>query len=123
MIPTPLRASRWNWRPRGGGADCIEANKSGSRFLNRPFPSIEPSSRMNTNVVILAAGLGTRMKSKRAKVLHRAGGLSLVEHVVNAAMAITTPDRISVVVGHQADEVIATLEPAGVRFVKQTEQK
>jgi bifunctional UDP-N-acetylglucosamine pyrophosphorylase/glucosamine-1-phosphate N-acetyltransferase len=78
---------------------------------------------MNTNVVILAAGLGTRMKSKRAKVLHRAGGLSLIEHVVNAALAITPPDRITVVVGHQADEVIATLEPAGVRFVKQTEQK
>ena len=40
-----------------------------------------------TNVVILAAGLGTRMKSKRAKVLHRAGGLTLIEHVVQAAGA------------------------------------
>ena len=37
---------------------------------------------MNISVVILAAGLGTRMRSKRAKVLHRAGGLALVEHVV-----------------------------------------
>ena len=40
---------------------------------------------MKTSVVILAAGLGTRMRSKQAKVLHRAGGLSLVEHVVLAA--------------------------------------
>jgi bifunctional UDP-N-acetylglucosamine pyrophosphorylase/glucosamine-1-phosphate N-acetyltransferase len=78
---------------------------------------------MSTNVVILAAGLGTRMKSKRAKVLHRAGGLTLVEHVVNAALGITSPDRIMVVVGYQADEVMATLEPSGVRFAKQTEQK
>lgn len=78
---------------------------------------------MSTNVVILAAGLGTRMKSKRAKVLHRAGGLTLVEHVANAALGITSPDRVVVVVGHQADEVIATLEPKGVRFAKQTEQK
>ena len=43
---------------------------------------------MNMTVVILAAGLGTRMRSKRAKVLHRAGGLTLVEHVVAAAAAV-----------------------------------
>ncbi len=78
---------------------------------------------MQTNVVILAAGLGTRMKSKRAKVLHRAGGLSLVEHVVNAALGVTTPERIVVVVGHQAEQVRAALEHTGVRFATQTEQK
>ncbi len=76
-----------------------------------------------TNVVILAAGLGTRMKSKRAKVLHRAGGLSLIEHVVQAAGAIAPPSNATVVVGHQADQVRALLAPAGVRFVEQTEQK
>ena len=78
---------------------------------------------MNINVVILAAGLGTRMKSKRAKVLHRAGGFTLVEHVVRAALGLTTPDRIVVVVGHQAEQVKAVLEPYGVRFAQQTEQK
>jgi bifunctional UDP-N-acetylglucosamine pyrophosphorylase/glucosamine-1-phosphate N-acetyltransferase len=76
-----------------------------------------------TNVVILAAGLGTRMKSKRAKVLHRAGGLSLIEHVVRAAGAIAPASNATVVVGHQADQVRALLSPAGVRFVDQTEQK
>jgi bifunctional UDP-N-acetylglucosamine pyrophosphorylase / glucosamine-1-phosphate N-acetyltransferase len=75
------------------------------------------------NVVILAAGLGTRMKSKRAKVLHRAGGLTLVEHVVNAATSITTPDYITVVVGCQAEQVQAALAHSGVRFVQQKEQK
>src|SRR5271154_2444015 len=74
------------------------------------------------NVVILAAGLGTRMKSKRAKVLHRAGGLTLIEHVVNTALGITSPDRVTVVVGHQAGEVKALLAPTGVRFEEQTEQ-
>src|SRR6202453_1131149 len=76
-----------------------------------------------TNVVILAAGLGTRMKSKRAKVLHRAGGLTLIEHVVQAAAAIAPASNATVVVGHQADQVRALLAPSGVRFVDQTEQK
>jgi len=78
---------------------------------------------MNTTVVILAAGLGTRMRSKRAKVLHRAGGLALVEHVVHTARAVTDPQRIVVVTGHQADEVEALLAPSGVRFARQIEQK
>jgi bifunctional UDP-N-acetylglucosamine pyrophosphorylase/glucosamine-1-phosphate N-acetyltransferase len=75
------------------------------------------------NVVILAAGLGTRMKSKRAKVLHRAGGLTLVEHVVNAATAITPPEHVTVVVGSQAEQVKASLAHAGVQFIEQKEQK
>jgi bifunctional UDP-N-acetylglucosamine pyrophosphorylase / glucosamine-1-phosphate N-acetyltransferase len=75
------------------------------------------------NVVILAAGLGTRMKSKRAKVLHRAGGLTLIEHVIQAANAIAPSSNTTVVVGHQADQVRALLAPSGVRFVDQTEQK
>jgi len=75
------------------------------------------------NVVILAAGLGTRMKSKRAKVLHRAGGLSLIEHVVQASSAISPADQTTIVVGHQAEHVRSLLAPSGVRFVEQTEQK
>jgi bifunctional UDP-N-acetylglucosamine pyrophosphorylase/glucosamine-1-phosphate N-acetyltransferase len=75
------------------------------------------------NVVILAAGLGTRMKSKRAKVLHRAGGLTLIEHVVHAAQGITPVENVTVVVGHQADQVRELLTRAGVRFIEQSEQK
>src|ERR1700692_4761719 len=75
------------------------------------------------NIVILAAGLGTRMKSRRAKVLHRAGGLTLIEHVVSTAMQVTPPERITVVVGHQAEQVGATLAHRPVQFVEQTEQK
>jgi len=75
------------------------------------------------NVLILAAGLGTRLRSKRAKVLHRAGGLALIEHVVQAASRITSPQHITVVVGHQAEQVESLLAPHGVRFARQAEQK
>ncbi len=78
---------------------------------------------MNTTVVILAAGLGTRMKSRKAKVLHEAGGLALVEHVVRSALTIAPPDRIVVVTGHQAETVEALLGGRGLRFARQTEQK
>ena len=78
---------------------------------------------MNTTVVILAAGLGTRMRSKQAKVLHRAGGLALVEHVVESALAVAPKERIVVVTGHQAEKVEALLAPRGIRFVRQEGQK
>ena len=74
-------------------------------------------------MVILAAGLGTRMKSSRAKVLHRAGGMTLVEHVVGTALQLTSPERVFVVVGYQASEVRALLAGRGVRFIDQPEQK
>ncbi len=51
----------------------------------------------NVTVLILAAGLGTRMKSRKAKVLHRAGGKTLLQHVVDTALALAPPERIFVV--------------------------
>ena len=75
------------------------------------------------SIVILAAGLGTRMKSKMAKVLHRAGGKTLVEHVVGTAVEVAPADRVLVVVGHQADQVRLALRDTGVRFAEQAEQR
>ncbi|MGD0577406.1 MAG: bifunctional UDP-N-acetylglucosamine diphosphorylase/glucosamine-1-phosphate N-acetyltransferase GlmU [Bryobacteraceae bacterium] len=75
------------------------------------------------SVVILAAGLGTRMRSRLAKVLHRAGGECLLEHVIEAAREIAPAERIVAVVGHQAERVRAEVERSGVRFAVQTEQK
>lgn len=72
----------------------------------------------SAKTLILAAGKGTRMKSRKAKVLHRVGGATLVEHVVRAARQVT--DDIVVVIGHQADTV-RNLYP-GWQFVEQTEQ-
>src|SRR5271170_836834 len=80
-------------------------------------------NNIDTRVVILAAGLGTRMRSKRAKVLHRAGGMTLIEHVIAAARAVAPPPSIVIVTGHQADQVEKLLAPMGAQFARQTEQK
>jgi len=78
---------------------------------------------MNVTVVILAAGLGTRMKSRKAKVLHRAGGRTLVEHVVSTALELAPAERIFVVVGHQAEQVRQAVATPGIGFIEQREQK
>jgi len=73
-------------------------------------------------VVILAAGKGTRLRSSLAKVLHRAGGRTLVEHVVRACQPLK-PRAIVAVVGYQAEQVSALLEPLAVRTVLQQPQR
>jgi bifunctional UDP-N-acetylglucosamine pyrophosphorylase/glucosamine-1-phosphate N-acetyltransferase len=77
----------------------------------------------DVSVVILAAGLGTRMRSRQAKVLHRAGGDTLIGHAVSAALASAPAERIFVVVGHQAEQVKQAVGSRGVGFIHQTEQK
>jgi bifunctional UDP-N-acetylglucosamine pyrophosphorylase / glucosamine-1-phosphate N-acetyltransferase len=72
-------------------------------------------------VVILAAGKGTRLKSSLAKVLHRAGGRPLVEHVV-AACAPLKQRKTVVVVGYQAEQVSAVVEPLEAESVLQQPQ-
>jgi bifunctional UDP-N-acetylglucosamine pyrophosphorylase/glucosamine-1-phosphate N-acetyltransferase len=77
------------------------------------------------NVLILAAGLGTRMRSDRAKVLHRLDGKPLIEHVCKAALSLK-PKKLFVIVGHQADEVKRTVcdsfGETAVEFVAQKRQ-
>jgi bifunctional UDP-N-acetylglucosamine pyrophosphorylase / glucosamine-1-phosphate N-acetyltransferase len=76
----------------------------------------------DTAIVLLAAGKGTRMRSELAKVLHRAGGLPLVEHVVRACQPLK-PAQLLVVVGHQAEEVGAVVTPLGAQTVLQKPQR
>jgi bifunctional UDP-N-acetylglucosamine pyrophosphorylase / glucosamine-1-phosphate N-acetyltransferase len=73
-------------------------------------------------IVILAAGKGTRLKSSLAKVLHPAGGRSLVEQVLRSCAPLKARKTI-VVVGHQADRVTALTEPLGAQSVLQQPQK
>src|SRR6478752_3309569 len=74
------------------------------------------------HVVILAAGKGTRMKSALPKVLHRAGELSLIDHVLRNAEALQ-PATAVVVVGHQAEEIQRVLlKRPGLRFALQEPQ-
>ena len=72
-------------------------------------------------VIILAAGKGTRLKSGLAKVLHRAGGRSLVEHVVRACEPLRAKKTV-VVVGHQAEQVAEVVEPLDAETILQQPQ-
>jgi bifunctional UDP-N-acetylglucosamine pyrophosphorylase/glucosamine-1-phosphate N-acetyltransferase len=72
-------------------------------------------------IVILAAGKGTRLKSSLAKVLHRAGGRTLVEQIVRACEPLKARETV-VVVGHQAEQVAAVVEPHGAVVVVQQPQ-
>jgi bifunctional UDP-N-acetylglucosamine pyrophosphorylase / glucosamine-1-phosphate N-acetyltransferase len=91
----------------------------------------QSSPQANTpplDILILAAGLGTRMRSATAKVLHRLGGRPLIAHVCRTASALQREQRpIHVVVGHQAEDVQrAVIEELGegrAVFVTQTEQR
>ncbi|HYK37667.1 bifunctional UDP-N-acetylglucosamine diphosphorylase/glucosamine-1-phosphate N-acetyltransferase GlmU [Alloacidobacterium sp.] len=78
---------------------------------------------MRFAIVIMAAGKGTRLKSKRAKVLHQIGGKSLLEHVIHSATQIVPPQDVYVVVGHQAGAVQAAVASTNVHFVTQADQR
>ncbi|HET6935967.1 MAG TPA: bifunctional UDP-N-acetylglucosamine diphosphorylase/glucosamine-1-phosphate N-acetyltransferase GlmU [Candidatus Angelobacter sp.] len=74
-------------------------------------------------VLIMAAGKGTRLKSRRAKVLHEIAGKPLLAHVIRAAQQVVPSRDIYVVVGHQEQAVRAAVESTGVQFVSQPEQR
>lgn len=76
---------------------------------------------MINDVIILAAGKGTRMRSKRAKVLQPLAGQPLLQHVINVAKKIDN-SRLHVVIGHDADNVRASLAHEQCSWVAQTEQ-
>ncbi|RXS96649.1 UDP-N-acetylglucosamine diphosphorylase/glucosamine-1-phosphate N-acetyltransferase [Silvibacterium dinghuense] len=77
---------------------------------------------MQLAIVIMAAGKGTRLKSKRPKVLHEIGGEALLRHVIRAASHIVPPNDIYVVIGHQAAHVKDAVYDTGVHFIHQDEQ-
>jgi len=90
------------------------------------MPTSANATKSPVNVLVLAAGLGTRMKSNVAKVLHQLDGRPLVAHVCRTAAALG-PQSICVVVGHQADEVKVAVQnelaPTVASFALQSEQR
>ncbi len=74
-------------------------------------------------IAIMAAGKGTRLKSRRPKVLHEIGGQSLLLHVIAAARTIVSSERILCIVGHEAERVRSAVADTGVQFVLQAEQR
>lgn len=75
---------------------------------------------MTTRIIVLAAGKGTRMKSAMPKVLHRLAGKPLLGHVLDTSESLN-PTSITVVIGHEADQVKSTITHA-VQWAMQTEQ-
>jgi bifunctional UDP-N-acetylglucosamine pyrophosphorylase/glucosamine-1-phosphate N-acetyltransferase len=74
-------------------------------------------------VVIMAAGKGTRLKSRKPKVLHEVGGTTLLSHVIVAASEVVEAKDIFTVVGHEAERVRKAVAESGTQFVEQTEQR
>jgi len=76
---------------------------------------------MSVDVIILAAGQGSRMKSDKPKVLHPIGGKPMVQHVIDRARELEGA-RLHLVIGHGADQVRATLDGQPLSFALQAEQ-
>jgi bifunctional UDP-N-acetylglucosamine pyrophosphorylase/glucosamine-1-phosphate N-acetyltransferase len=106
------RAARVNigWR-----TNCMAATLPKSNSGARKSPG-------RWAIAIMAAGKGTRLKSRHPKVLHQIGGKSLLEHVIAAALRIAEPSDVYAIVGHEADRVRQQTEHTGVNFVLQVPQ-
>lgn len=87
------------------------------------MPDPSPASVNGTGVLILAAGRGTRMRSRLPKVLHAAGGRSLLDHVLAAVGAAGIPPAaVAVVGGYGLDQIRAQVAPRGFAVIEQHPQ-
>ncbi|MBK6723411.1 MAG: bifunctional UDP-N-acetylglucosamine diphosphorylase/glucosamine-1-phosphate N-acetyltransferase GlmU [Acidobacteria bacterium] len=81
--------------------------------------------KQDLDILILAAGLGTRMKSNLAKVLHKLDGRALINHVCETASTLG-PQKVCVIVGHQAEdvkaEVLGAFDGGNFEFAVQEKQ-
>jgi bifunctional UDP-N-acetylglucosamine pyrophosphorylase / glucosamine-1-phosphate N-acetyltransferase len=83
-------------------------------------PGSQPASFA---IAIMAAGKGTRLKSKHPKVLHEVGGKPLLAHVVAAAGKVIPVASVYAIIGHEAERVRKVLEHTGVNFIVQEPQR
>jgi len=84
---------------------------------------IENQPDTKLGVVIMAAGKGTRLRTRRPKVLHEVGGKALLNHVIATASELADSEDIFVVIGHEAQRVRQAVGGTGVQFVEQKEQR
>jgi len=89
--------------------------------MKAPVNRAERNARIA--IAIMAAGKGTRLKSKHPKVLHEVGGKPLLAHVIAAAEQVVPPRDIWVIVGHEAEKVRESVQQTGVQFVLQEPQR
>ena len=85
--------------------------------------NLRSNSVAQTAIVIMAAGKGTRLKSKHPKVLHEVGGKPLLAHVVAAALQVAARKDIYAIIGHEAERVRDAVAGFGINFVLQQPQR
>ena len=82
-----------------------------------------PRANNKFAVAILAAGKGTRLRSRYPKVLHHVGGKSLLAHVVAAATRLRPAKDVYAIIGHDAERVKEAMAGSGIGFILQKEQR
>ena len=107
----PRASSSMNSVPRQAyWPDRHRAQRHAQRSKENPY--VIPENTGPAAVIVLAAGAGTRMKSRTPKILHEIGGRSMVGHALLAARSIN-PGRLALVVRHERDLVAGHLNGAG----------
>jgi bifunctional UDP-N-acetylglucosamine pyrophosphorylase/glucosamine-1-phosphate N-acetyltransferase len=87
--------------------------------MSKPSKHRQP----RTAIAIMAAGKGTRLKSKHPKVLHEVGGRPLLAHVIAAATQVVPPSDVYAIIGHEAGRVRGAVAASGIKFVLQEQQR
>ena len=97
------------------------AKTAKTKIKSRSFRSNPQQPRIA--IAIMAAGKGTRLKSKHTKVLHEVGGKPILAHVIATAEKVVPAQDIFVIIGHEAERVREAVAGTGVNFVLQAEQR
>ena len=93
-----------------------------SEFKKQKQATHKPSPR-RLAIAIMAAGKGTRLKSKHPKVLHEVAGKPILAHVIATALKVAPAADIFAIIGHEADRVRDAVRDTGINFVIQAEQR
>jgi bifunctional UDP-N-acetylglucosamine pyrophosphorylase/glucosamine-1-phosphate N-acetyltransferase len=91
--------------------------------INPPNQKVSSSRDLRIAVAIMAAGKGTRLKSKHPKVLHQVGGKPLIAHVIGAAARVVPAKDVYAIIGHEAELVRNAVAHTGIGFVVQDPQR
>ena len=99
------------------------ANATKTKTKTKPKSSPPVPQPPRIAIAIMAAGKGTRLKSKHPKVLHEIGGKPILAHVIATAQKVVPAQDIFVIIGHEAERVREAVAGTGVNFVLQAAQR